>query len=190
MKVLFPNDKKTYENTEEAIVSVVNDINEFISSTENMVLSHLNIDGNNVYQNHYQYLLNSLPEIHEIKVVLKSQEEVVIELQNSLNEYLERALPVIEEVSNQFYQGESKEAWDYFVDLTSGLEWIHSAVVALSNYSNEETKQYYLSVSQKLKETIQELANALEAKDTVTIADIIQYEILEALNELKETVHH
>jgi hypothetical protein len=190
MKVYFSNNKKQYENTNESVTQIVEDINSYMDSTDNIVLSHLNVDGVDVYENHYQILLDKLNTIDEIKLVVKTKQEVVVELQESLNEYLDRALPVMEKLANQFYQGESAETWDTFVDLTDGLQWINSAVMTLTHYSAEETASYYKSISDKLESILKELAEVLEIKDTVTIGDMIQYEIMEILTELKQNVQH
>ena len=190
MKVYFPNYNKQYENTNESITEIIDDINEFLSLSKGMILSHLLIDGRDVYDDHFQYLMDYVSEISEIEVVVKSQQEVIKELQSSLNEYLDRALPVMKELSDQFYQGESEEAWNNFAELTTGLQWINNALVTLKNFSNEETKDYYLGFINRLEEVLQELADVVKIKDTVTIADLIQYEIIEILTELKEEVHH
>lgn len=189
MKVYFQEETKRYENTSEAITELVKDINSFIEKT-NMIFSHLDIDGVEVYEDHEQYLLNELSSVEEIKLILKTMEDVAAELQQSLTDYLDRALPVMENLSDQFYQGESEEAWNDFADLADGLQWIISAVQTLSQFVEDEVQTYYSSVSRKLESVLQELLEALEAKDTVTIADMIQYEIVETLAELKQNVHH
>lgn len=189
MKVYFHEEIKQIENTNDAITELLEDINSYLEKTD-LIFSHLNIDSIDVYEYHEQYLLDKLDSIEKIIVILKTTEEVAAELQQSLNEYLERALPVIENLSDQFYQGESEQVWIDFADLTDGLQWIISAVQTLSRFVGDEVKTYYSSVSEKIESVLQELLEALEVKDTVTIADMIQYEIVETLAELKQNVHH
>ncbi|KIL49919.1 hypothetical protein [Jeotgalibacillus soli] len=190
MKIFFPSEIKEYENKTEAVNRMIEDINAGIASTDKLVFSHLNIDGIDVYENHYQYLLKELSEINEIKIIMKTKQEVTIELQQSLNEYLERALPVMSKLSDQFYQGESNKVWESFVEFTDGLQWINSAVETLSLHSKENAQSYYKNVSAKIESALIELVEALEIKDTITIADMIQYEIIETLTDLKQSVHH
>lgn len=189
MKVYFHEEIKQIENTNDAITKLMEDINSYLEKTD-LIFSHLNIDSIDVYEFHEQYLLDMLGSIEKIIVILKTPKEVAAELQQSLNEYLERALPVMENLSDQFYQGESEQVWIDFADLTDGLQWIINAVQTLSQFVGDEVKTYYSSVSEKIESVLQELLEALEVKDTVTIADMIQYEIVETLAELKQNVHH
>lgn len=185
----LPGETRQFENTNEALIELVEEVNTYVKETD-LIFSHLMINGTEVYEAHYQYLLDQLLTLEEVIVVLKQATEVVTELQQSLNDYLDRALPIINQLSDQFYQGESEEGWSDIADLAEGLEWILSAVQTLENYTENETKLYYNGIAGKLQLNLQELLEAIEARDTVTIADIIQYELVEALTELKQSIHH
>lgn len=189
MKVHFPGEIKEYRNTSEDVYKAVEEINEQISRTEK-VFSHLQVDGLNLYENHYQYLLDEVESIHDVYIVLLEREEMAAELQLSLNDYLTRAIPVMEQLFDSFYQGAKAEDWDRFSNLADGLQWILGALQTLTQYADEEAASYYADVHEKITSVLGELVDATEAQDAVTIADMIQYEIVETLAELKQKVHH
>lgn len=189
MNVHVKGQVRKYENTASAVAELVTDINQTITETD-LVFSHLQIDGVDVYENHYEYLLEKVGTLQDIHVILKTKSEVAAELQGSMNDYLKRALPIIEQLSEQFYQGATAEAWNEFTNLIDGLQWIMSALDMLRQHADEEAANYYKEVHSKLSSILEELMEATEAQDTVTIADMIQYEIAESLTELKQNVHH
>ncbi|WP_139325421.1 hypothetical protein [Domibacillus enclensis] len=164
-------------------------INEQISRTQK-VFSHLRVDGLDLYENHYQYLLDEVESIHDVHIVLLEREEMAAELQLSLNDYLTRAIPVMEQLADSFYQGAKAEDWDSFSNLADGFQWILGALQTLTQYADEEAASYYVDIREKITSILEELMNATEAQDTVTIADMIQYEVVETLVELKQNVHH
>lgn len=189
MKVHFQNEIREFENTSRGIDELIENINSFIKES-GLVFSHLNIDGVNIYADYEDYMLSELRSIDRVTLVLKTIEEVVVELQQSLSEYLERALPVMQGLSEQFYQGESADSWNSLADLMDGLQWIMGALYTLTQSVKGDVKEYYLNVIEKIESVLQELLEALEAKDAVSIADIIQYEIVDTLAELRHNVQH
>lgn len=189
MRVHFPDQIKEYSNTNEDIHTAVEEINTVVSRTEK-VFSHLQVDGVDIYENHYQYLLDEAESIGDIHIVIVDKTQMASELQQSLNEYLDRSIPVMGKLVDSFYRGASAEGWDGFSNLAEGLQWILGALQTLAQYSDEEAAAYYTEVQEKIASVLEELMDAIEAQDTVTIADTIQYEIVETLAELKQKVHH
>src|SRR5690606_8368957 len=107
----------------------------------------------------------------------KTKQEMAGDLQQSLNEYLEQAIPSIEQLARELYQGESEEVWSQFVYFTDGMNWIIDCLELLRHYSDPDTGKFYQESREKLALTSQELLGTVEVKDTVAIADMIQYEV-------------
>ncbi len=87
----------------------------------------------------------------------------------------------IDEVVELFYQQKISEALDQFMDI---LAEITETVDALFVYK-EENKDFSLD-REKITEMLTEAMNALEEKDYVLMADVLQYDFREYLEELEE----
>ena len=75
MKINILDKTLEYENRIEVLDDIFNKINHMVSS-ENLVFSHLNIDGIDVYDDHYDYFLDNIKNIEEVKVVTKTVKEI------------------------------------------------------------------------------------------------------------------
>ena len=108
-------------------------------------------------------------------------------------DYLERAIPEIEILSNEFYKTPSRESWKKLMDLIEGIKWIMDTFAAID--SNEQLKNIVNSYEEwntyakdiyELNELIIEFEEILENSDFVSTADILSYEIIPLFNNMKE----
>ena len=103
--------------------------------------------------------------------------EKQIETLTTLVDYMPRLMRGIEEASQALLEDKQNEAYVLFDQILEGYEWVTQAV-SLTNTLHETPID--------LKESfriIKELFEALEAKDTITLSDLMQYELLPILEE-------
>lgn len=181
-----------YENNKDILDTMFNEINDIVSDT-NLIFSHLIIDGLEVYNDYYDYFLDNIRNIEEVTVVTKTVKKMSEEILLSTIDYIERVIPEIEILSNEFYKTPSKESWHKLMDLIEGIKWIMDTFVAID--SNEQLKNIVNSYEEwniyakgiyELNELIIEFEEILENSDFVSTADILSYEIIPLFNNMKE----
>ena len=96
-------------------------------------------------------------------------------------EFVASVTEELKENVDLFYQQKTVEALLQF-DLV--LERMAKLVDTLFSY-NEEHEDFSLDEN-KIKETLTEAMNALEEKDLILLADILQYDFIEYIEELEE----
>lgn len=164
-------------------------IEETLQGTE-YHFSHLVIDGIAVYDQFEETILQSIDRIQAINVQVKTLDEFVRESLNSTREYLNRALPEIEALIDRFYQAPDQKAWSLFLDLLEGLQWIHQVVNTVQDAGYPSlNRDVFGKIDAELLQHYAALAEGLENKDHVLIADVIQYEVLPVLETLSREIN-
>lgn len=181
-----------YENKQEVLDTIFKEIDNIVNSA-NMIFSHLIIDGQEVYNDFYDYFLDNMKNIQEVKVVTRTAKEAFEEILLSTIDYLNRAIPEIEVLSNEFYKTPSRESWGKLGDLLEGIKWIMDTFMiidadfGLKNIVNSyEDWNIYAEDIYKLNELLIEFEEILENSDFVSTADILSYEIIPLFNDMKK----
>lgn len=89
----------------------------------------------------------------------------------------------IEQNMELFYQQKNMEALDEFQQV---LVMMMNMVDAVFAY--RDTHEEFEVDEEKIKDTLTEAMSALESKDYVMLADVIQYDFVEYVQELAETM--
>lgn len=102
---------------------------------------------------------------------------------NQQKDIVAKSVTEIEEVVELFYQQKLQEALDKFQIVIGS---IMIAIDALFTFKAEHEGFAFDEV--KITNTLKDAMNALEDKDMVLLADILQYDYLEYMNELLENM--
>lgn len=188
MKLLLLDETYTYNNDEESIDKMFGEILEKISETD-LQFSHLVIDGEEVYENYGEYILERLNEVDTVEVVLKTVKELINETLLSTESYIKRAIPEIETIVDEFYQNPSQQTWEKLKQLIEGIQWIAQVILSIDQFEEKLANwEDYLTNLATLQNELPNLLEALQNQDTVLIGDIIQYEILPIFETLQKIV--
>lgn len=192
MKIYILNKTLEYENNRKAIDNIFKDIEDIISKSE-YIFSHLVIDGYDIYGDFNNYFSDNIKSIQEVKVVTKTVKELAQNILLSTIDYIERAVPEIEILSNEFYKTPEKETWNKLTQLIEGMNWIIESFTMIdvnrelkSIVSSYEEWNMYAKDVYQLGELIGEFKEILENQDFISVADILSYEIVPLFNEMKE----
>lgn len=190
MKVFILDKKLEFNNSLQGMESVFREI-EKVMLHDNGVLSHLEIDGVEVYGDYYEYFLQHINEINEVKVIIKTPNEIAKDVLVSTANYLMTALPEIEKLSNEFYKTPESESWSKLADLFEGIKWILDTFMILDkNYNIEDIVDSYEEWNEyaqyiySLKKLINEFEEVMKNQDYISIADILSYEIIPLFNDM------
>ena len=187
---------KVFENKNSEISKVFDYINSNLEN-KNVFLKSLEIDGIEIYEDYYEYFIDNINFIDEVKVNVQNLSELVNDVIYSSYSYTERATPLIEKLSTSFRKGPTEESWNELDNLFSGMGWLLESYSNIDRYKNlnELISNYYIwneyvMEIEKLRLTLPVFFDAVKNQDSVLISDILIYEInpiFQAMNEkLKE----
>ncbi|HYH02268.1 MAG TPA: hypothetical protein VEC37_04150 [Bacillota bacterium] len=177
LEVTLPNDTVSAEE-------VVNQIQNLLDNAQ-MIIKDLVINGAVVEDDHEGFIAANLLAIENIEVIGKPLQEFVFEQVEEGLAYLDRALPEVESLADEFYQGSANGTWDKFDLLLEGIQWLAQLTHAVQNPAIIANWADYQKTSVGLLQKLGELGSALQVMDQVLIADLIKYEIYPLLEELR-----
>ena len=183
MVIKIMDTDKVFENKDSEISKVFDYINSNLEN-KNVFLKSLEIDGIEIYEDYYEYFIENINFIEEVKVNFQILSELVRDTLHSSYEYIERAVPLIEALSNSFRKGPTEKSWNELENLFSGIEWILESYSNIDRYNNlnELVDNYciwneYVVEIEELRLTLPDFLDAVKNKDSVLISDILVYEI-------------
>lgn len=188
MKLLFKGETIQLNN-ELSLEFVKEKINSLLA--DQYFFSHLVVDGVEIYEEPEQYLEQHLHDINELEIIARTVQEFVNDLLLTAEDYTKRAIPEIEALADHFYNHPNHEGWNKFGQLLEGLQWLTHMIQTIDSFSQKpENWMNYLKASIAVEEELKNLKEALENKDHVLIADIINYEILPYFTTLGAEIQH
>ncbi|SHE87447.1 hypothetical protein SAMN02745784_02077 [Tissierella praeacuta DSM 18095] len=192
MKIYIEDQVLESRNDIKEIDNIFSEIDNIINKSSK-ILSYMIIDNFEVYQDFYDYFLENIRVIQEVKVIALTYKELVHDILISAFEYIKRVPEKIEELANKFYKNSERQTWNDLNDLLGGITWIINTFFSIDQdkrlkdvVSNYKSWNLYAKEIFALKEILPDLEIALENNDNVTIADILLYEILPIFNEIGE----
>lgn len=169
-----------------------------VQQVQGMVQNHLQADryysclivnGNYVYDDYAAYISDHLAEIDELELVTQTLNQMLYNNLVTARGYLDRLISGLPALTDHFYGSPSAEDWKTFGDFVQGVGWIGKLAGTLGGSQRVNAKkQNFLNGFLKLQTQLKELDEAVVSKDTVLIADTIQYELLAQLEDLKNAI--
>lgn len=190
MKLLFQKETIEFEQSP-TMEEVIEQINELMG--DKFYFSHLIADRQEVTEAPEEYLLQNLTSITELEVIAFEAKQFVNDLLLSSEEYVERAMPHITDLSDAFYHSPGRENWITLSELFEGIQWLASMITTVDqSIARPMNWDAVLEPATELQDELGELEEALENADTVLVADMLQYEVLPAFEtfavEIKKAI--
>ena len=184
-----------FPNKTEAVPEILQTLDEKLSQA-GLYYSHSCIDGVECYDGLGEFLCDNIVGTEKVKVIGRTLKELADEVILSSVEYLTGAIPVLTELAPEFYREPAAPCWQQLGDLLEGVEWLLNSFslidreIAISPYfEGYPNWEEYLVEVYSLKETMKQLGQAMENRDTVLIGDILNYEIVEVFSRMKESLN-
>lgn len=185
MLLKYNDEKMTLPREHTAFNMVIEKVNEIISQ-ENMIFSHLIIDGNDIYEDHENYMLDRLNEMMKIEIVAKSANEMIWETMESVHQYVERAIPAIEQLVSDSEEEFTEQSWTGIQQLSEAMEWMLQFVTFTRRADQQPANWDKISVSfERCEQQFAELLQATENKDTALIRHNLTSGIIPTYETLK-----
>jgi len=182
MNIFIDNEKIdiTLEK-EDTLKSVLSHLENFVFE-KGRVISEWIIDGKSFYT-----IDINLEKAENIEIITKTPRIVFLESLQEMNTYIEKFQIGIEHIVDYLSQDNEREAMKLIVDGISGLEWIYNVFFSLKSVSEINFEEIgFDSVFEKFQQLVEELVESLEMKDNIMLSDLLEYEVSEILNEIKD----
>ncbi|MCM3590169.1 hypothetical protein M4D58_05955 [Brevibacillus borstelensis] len=177
MRLVISGQEFYFDSKETATAHVFEKIMD-ISKTESLVFSHMVIDGVEIYENIEAYLESHFETIELAEAIFNTVSELIHDILMSTGQYINRAIPLLQELSEEYYKAPNQETWVKFGQLLEGIQWFQQTAAFIKE--NQDSISH-LQIDEKIFDFTQEtsmLEEAVEQQDFILLGDIIQYEIL------------
>lgn len=145
------------------------------------------IDGNVFYTGFEQYLMDNVTDIKDVTIRTLTRLESIQETEQSIDEYLERFIPITQNIADQLYGDVMQEQQNSFAQFIEGLSWIVKAmefIQALYDETNH-VPQYLKVIMSPLETIINDIFENVQQNDYVSVGDLLQYELLPLLQKFQ-----
>ncbi|MCM3743875.1 hypothetical protein M3193_06940 [Sporosarcina luteola] len=160
-------------------------INESVA--EGYYFSHFISDGTEVYDEHEEYLESNLDEIKELEIVIKTEKEFMNDVILSAEEYLQRAIPDVSTLADDFNRVPTSDTWDRFEMLLGGMEWLNDMLkVVCSSKERPSNWEMYQQMTSNMQAELSKLGKAIERKKNNQISTIIKNGLLPIFERLEK----
>lgn len=194
MQLIIGEELTEFDNNEAGIEQILHTIEEKAAATQS-VFSHLIIDGIAVFDDFADYLQNNLANIKVIQVQFLTLREYLQSVLVSTSEYLQRAIPAVEQLADSVYTQIDTDNWQQISQLIEGIQWLHDSFTVMDQLPNlaglvNDYGQWnlYSQALSELVEVVPTISEPLKYADQVSISDIILYEIKPAMEKLNNTL--
>ncbi|GAA3412791.1 hypothetical protein ACFFNY_33355 [Paenibacillus hodogayensis] len=145
------------------------------TSKHDLIIQYLIFDGRAIHERFEDTFIEMGP-IDQFEVVTQTVIEAKQELKLQMQQYLKRAIPLIQSLSEQFCTAPEAKSWSSLNELLEAIEW-------LLNSRAYSTADFVVTVD-SLAELLESLHIAMTNSDYGLISDILQYELVDIFNQL------
>ncbi|MBG9940500.1 hypothetical protein ABE237_23155 [Brevibacillus formosus] len=177
MRLSILDEEYIFENTSSAMMQLLEVINAKIKDND-LLVSHLTVNGVEVFSNFESYLNENLSDVEIVVVYTTNSSKLVNEIMLSTEEYVDRAIPQVKSLSEQFYQGATNDTWLAFGEMLEGLQWFQQISLFIQKQALQPELLNFAAETLDFTDELRSLEEAVEQQDVILIGDIILYEIL------------
>ena len=192
MKIYFLDKVLECKSDIKSIIDILKYV-EQLALKSNYVISHLEVDGEEVYDDFHRYFSNNLEDIKNVKVITKNPRELARDLIVCISETIEELLPNIEVLANDFRKDATRRSWENLVNTFKSIKWILDAFTTLDSdielvfiVTDYEKWNCFAKDTYNLREIMVEFQEILLSDDHDYISEILSDEIFPLLKDMKD----
>lgn len=190
MRLVIGKETTEFDNNEAGIKQLIETVESKAATAEGF-FSHLIVDGVAVFDNYAEYLEQNISNIEVVEAQFLTIGEFIQSILVSTSEYLQRAVPAVEQLANNFYSQADAEVWQQTDQLIEGIQWLQESFTVMDELPNlagmvrdYEQWNLYSQALSELVESVTALSEPLSSADHVSVSDILLYEIKPAMEKL------
>lgn len=153
------------------------------------LIHFVEVNGKAIYEAYELYIVQNIQEVREVNIRTLSALESIQNTEQALDEYLERFIPGASDVADQLYGGLTLENQPLFAQLLEGFHWIVKSMqfdrelYAMADH--HVSPNFLTSTLSSLEKLLQEIIQAVENNDFTGVSDLLQYEVVPALQQFQ-----
>ncbi|NBI07364.1 hypothetical protein [Senegalia massiliensis] len=110
---------------------------------------------------------------------------IINESLNSLNEYLDKLIPGIENIVDHFSKDNEGEALKLLIEAIEGINWCLEVVIL----TKPTLEKYNIEINEKnIRKILLEFEQALQNEDFVYVSDLLEYELIDIFKYWKKEI--
>lgn len=195
MKLFILNEVFELDNNVKSIEEVFDYIKQALDETE-YNFSYMIVDGEEVYDDFEFYLEDNIKSIGEVRAIMLTTKEMVRDNLATIDEYVERAIPIINKLSDKFYKEPNVDDFKQISELSEGIGFIHhtfSSIDTMEDLSkvvlDYEVWNEYAKEVKILEDIMKELNLAVKDNDTTLVGDILSSKIIPVFENMNEKLN-
>lgn len=138
-------------------------------------------DISNISESEFQ----KLGEIEHLEVVVKELKELTLETLKEANEFIPEYIERIERFLDRIHEGTETARFIMVEQLVDTLKWFTTLLENIDYQEEDIDKDKFFT---RWAETIENLLGAVEIKDFVLLADVLEYELIPVLKEYQRFI--
>lgn len=189
MEIVMLDQKFACKNEIAAVEQVFQQLSQWMEETGQQLVC-LDIDGVEVSDGYEQYIVDHLADIQQIVVKVKTVRQLLADSLVLVRDYLERAIPAIDKLVDEFYHDVTPDTWKRFAQLLEGMDFILNRLEAVNQHAEWyfNARQFSLS-KDNLSAKITMLQEAMVSQDRVWLSDLLLYEIVPVFKSLMMAIN-
>jgi uncharacterized protein YukE len=148
-------------------------------------ISYALIDGDKINEHVEEYISQHFTNIKDIEIYVKINKQTLRNVVSAINQVLNELINKVERLSANFYKGENQNIWREFQSFIDDMQWLNNAFSYLKEdiFIVQKCRALF-NVLSDLQNQLRHLEDALRYKDFILVADILNYEIKQSIDEL------
>ena len=170
-------------------MEIMNIINENLQ-VRDLILDGMSVDGRQVQEDFEDYIHERIRNIRIVEVHAIPWREWMDESLIMALQYLGRAIPNVQRLSDDFYRGNTEDTWQTLEQLLEGIQWLAELIHNLE----QKGTQYYpswdtsISLAFSLRGLLDDLEEAMTTSNLVSVADVLAYQVKPLLETLGQDI--
>lgn len=180
------------DNKMESVEEIFDYIKQALDETE-YNFSYMIVDGREIYDEFEIYLEDNIKSIEQVKIVMLTTKEVVMDNLITIDAYVERAIPIIKKLADKFYKQPAEDDFKQIGELSEGIGFIHhtfNSIDSMENLNeivpNYEVWNEYAKEVKTLEELVKQLSHSVKNKELVSIGDLLSSEIVSVFEKMNK----
>lgn len=129
-----------------------------------------------------------ISDLRMIEVEYCSETAFYIEFLDSTIAFIKDLVNICPHMSEKIYANHYEDFHGVFTDFISSMDSLTTALVYAQNHLPESLERPWSSSESKLSAVLQQTLDAFMAKDYVVLADLIEYEMIEVLEDWQRII--
>lgn len=183
MNIYIDNSKLDFQiEIDDTLDTIVKSVEEFAKNNGRVVVE-VKVDGKDLGE-----LENKgIATIEDIEFFTKSGRIIALEAIQEMNAYIERLKNGSKQLVDEINNGDGGKISQMTLDAIDGLEWIYNILYSIENISTINYIEIgFQKTFDKYQDIIRDILESLEDKDEMLLADLMEYEIPDIVEEIKE----